>query len=145
MGVGGKIAVILLIALAVTEAASILTQPVFRITDNYQKLVIVAAIIAAVGFSLNLAAAFTMLSAHKKDKLATGGLYAVFLNPMYTLQIFITVPGVLLFFNSWLVLVSIVPVFAAFKIFSKEEENYLLEKFGDTFISYKKTVLFKCL
>jgi protein-S-isoprenylcysteine O-methyltransferase Ste14 len=145
MGVGGKIAVVLLAALAVTEAVSVLTQPLFRITADYRILAYVGAGLAAAGFSFCLAAAFSMLSAHRREELATGGLYAIFLNPMYAFQIFVTVPGVLLFFNSWLVLITVIPVFIAFKIFAREEEAWLLEKFGDRYASYKASVVFRFL
>lgn len=145
MGIAGKILLVLLVTLAVTEGLSIWFSPVFRITEDYRSLVIVATVIALVGFSLNLTAAFGMLSAYKKDQLATKGLYALFLNPMYTFQILFTVPGLLLLLNSWLTLLTVVPVFIAFKVFVKEEEEYLEKKFGLQYLDYREKVLFKFL
>ncbi|HWS29700.1 MAG TPA: methyltransferase [Clostridia bacterium] len=145
MGVAGKIVVVLLIALAVTEGISLLTAPAFKITDDYASLTIIATIAAVVGFALNLAAAFEMLSAHKKGELATGGLYAWFLNPMYAFQLLLTVPGLLLLLNSWLALATVAPTFVAFKMFAKEEERYLEERFGGEYTAYRGKVLFKFL
>jgi protein-S-isoprenylcysteine O-methyltransferase Ste14 len=145
MGVGGKIAAVLVAAVAVTEAVSYLARPVFEITGDYRTLAVVAAVIAVVGFAFCLIAAFGMLRAHSRDALATGGLYAVFLNPMYTFQLFVTVPGLLLLLNSWLVLLSVVPTFIAFKRFAREEEAYLAGKFGGAYAAYKDRVLFKFL
>lgn len=145
MGVAGKIMLVLLIALAVTEGVSLLLTPAFRITEDYSSIVIIAVVLAIVGFSLNLTAAFGMLSAHKKGRLVTRGLYALFLNPMYTFQILLTVPGLLLLLNSWLTLLTVVPVLIAFKVFAKEEEKYLEEKFGAQYLDYRKKVLFKFL
>jgi protein-S-isoprenylcysteine O-methyltransferase Ste14 len=145
MGVAGKIVVVLLISVAVTAGIGFLLRPLFKITDNYGRLAVIAVVTAIVGFTFNLIAAFGMLKAYGKGQLATKGLYSVFLNPMYTFQIFITLPGLLLFLNSWLVLVSIIPVFIAFKVFAKEEEKYLEGKFGDQYRNYKKTVIFKFL
>ncbi len=145
MGVAGKIMFVLLISLVVTEGISLLLVPAFRITKGYNSIVIIAVVLAIVGFSLNLIAAFGMLSAHKKGRLATRGLYALFLNPMYTFQILLTVPGLLLLLNSWLTLLTIIPTFIAFKVFAKEEEKYLEEEFGVQYKEYKKKVLFRFL
>lgn len=145
MGVAGKIMVVLLISLAVTEGISLLLAPAFKITTDYRSLVLVALVLAAVGFSFNLIAAFGMLSAHKKGQLATRGLYALFLNPMYTFQLLLTVPGLLLLLNSWLALLTVIPAFIAFKAFAKEEEKYLAEEFGPQYTEYRKKVLFKFL
>lgn len=145
MGVAGKIMVVLLISLAVTEGISLLLAPVFKITPDYRSLVLVAVVLAAVGFSFNLIAAFAMLRAHKKGQLATRGLYALFLNPMYTFQLLLTVPGLLQLLNSWLALLTVIPAFIAFKVFTKEEEKYLAEKFGSQYTEYRKKVLFKFL
>ncbi|MDP4121392.1 MAG: methyltransferase [Bacillota bacterium] len=145
MGVAGKIMVALVLSLAVTEGVSLVTSPMFRITDNYKCLVIAGIIIAVIGFALNLIAAFGMLAAHKKGTLAMGGLYALFLNPMYTFQLLITLPGILLLFNSWIVFLTIISSFIAFKVFVKEEERYLEETYGNKYIAYREKVLFKFL
>ncbi len=145
MGVAGKILVVLIISLTVTLSINFLFKPMFRITENYHQLIIIAVVMAVAGFTLNLMAAFGMLSAYKKGQLATGGLYSIFLNPMYTFQILVTVPGLLLLFNSWSVMMTVIPVFIAFKVFVKEEEKYLQEKFGNQYKYYRENVLFKFL
>jgi protein-S-isoprenylcysteine O-methyltransferase Ste14 len=145
MGVGGKIVGVLMGAVAVTAGVSFLFQPFFRITEDYHRLAIGAVVMIVVGFALNLVAAFEMLRAYGKGQLATGGFYALFLNPMYTFQILITVPGLFLLFNSWLVIISLIPTFIAFKVFVKEEEKCLEDKFGDQYREYRKKVVFKFL
>lgn len=145
MGVAGKIMLVLLISLVVTEGISIGFSPEFRITESFGSLIIVSIVMVVIGFSLNLTAAFGMLSAYKKNQLATEGLYALFPNPMYTFQILLTVPGLLLLLNSWLTLLTVIPVFMAFKVFVKEEEEYLKEKFGTEYLDYKEKVRFKFL
>lgn len=145
MGVGGKIAIVLVISTLITETISVLSGSTFRLTNNYDDLVPVAIVLAIVGFAINLIAAFGMIGAYNKDELATKGLYSIFLNPMYTFQIFITVPGLLLLLNSWLVLITVIPTFIAFKIFVKEEQQYLENKFGKKYADYKNKVLIKFL
>jgi len=145
MGVGGKIAIILLIAVITTAGISYWCKHLFTITSHYQQLIPIAVVMAIVGFSLNLLAAISMIRAHRKGQLATGGFYALFLHPMYTFQLLITVPGLLLLFNSWLVLLSIIPAFMACKAFAKEEEQYLEDRFGDQYNEYKRRVLLRFL
>lgn len=146
MGVGGKIAAVFVIYLAVTAGISLWAAPLFQITAEYRGALTVAGIVIAIaGFALNLTAALQMMRAHRSGVLASGGWYAVFLHPMYTFQILITIPGVLLLFNSWLVLTAWPVVFAAFKKFAKEEERYLANQFGDEYRTYKEKVFCKFL
>ena len=143
MGVGGKIAVPTLLYVAVAWVVSWLFSPLFRITDNYGALLIVGLAMIAVGFSLNLVAAFSMLVAYREERLATGGLYHIFRDPMYVLQIFITLPGLFLLFNSWLVLSGVIPAYIAYRLFVREEHKDLEERFGETYRVYLKGVLIK--
>jgi protein-S-isoprenylcysteine O-methyltransferase Ste14 len=146
MGVGGKIAVPTLLYLAGALGFSRLFRPLFRITGKEQllrNLRIGGTAMAAVGFSLNLVAAFSMLKANKEKRLATGGFYRLFRDPMYVLQIFVTLPGLFLLFNSWLVLAGVVPAYIAYRRFVKEEHRYLGEQFGEAYKEYLKGVLLK--
>lgn len=143
MGVGGKIAIPTLLYLAVAEAVSLYFRPFFDITSNYGALLIVGIVMIATGFSLNLVAAFSMFMAYREDRLATAGLYSLFRDPMYVLQIFITLPGLFLLFNSWLVLGGIIPAYIAYRVFVREEHSYLEERFGDEYRQYVKGVLLK--
>jgi protein-S-isoprenylcysteine O-methyltransferase Ste14 len=143
MGVGVKIAIPILLYVAAAAVASWIFDPVFRITDNYTPLLIAGIVLMAAGFSLNLVAAFSMLKAYREERLATGGLYHLFRDPMYVLQIFITLPGLFLLFNSWLVLAGVVPAYLAYRIFVQEEHKYLEDRFGEGYREYLKEVLLK--
>ena len=143
MGVGHKIAIPTLLYLAASEAISWFTRPTFGITGNYSTLLTIGIIMIAVGFSLNLVAAFTMLKAHSKNRIATGGMYAIFRDPMYIVMIFIMLPGLFLLFNSWLVLPGFIPAYIAYRVFVREEHRYLEGKFGAEYGEYLKRVLIK--
>ena len=140
MGVGAKIAIPTLLWLVAAEAVSYFTKPLFIISSDYPALLIVGIALVAIGFSLNLVAAFTMLKAHKKNKLATGGLYGIFRDPMYVLQIFMTLPGLFLLFNSYLVLLGVVPAYLSYRVFVREEHSYLEAHFGEQYREYLKKV-----
>jgi protein-S-isoprenylcysteine O-methyltransferase Ste14 len=145
MGVGGKIAIPTLLYLAGAEGVTLLFRPLFDITatSNYGSLLLVGSVMIAVGFSLNLVAAFSMLMAYREDRLATGGLYRLFRDPMYVLQIFITLPGLFLLFNSWLVLAGVIPAYLAYRVFVREEHRYLEERFGEGYKEYLNGVLLR--
>ncbi len=146
MGVGGKIAIVLVLYLAISITLDLVFAPLFKMTTtDYSTVLIIGIALVVVGFSLNLGAALPMMKAYKKEGLVTKGLYHLFLNPMYVFMIFLTLPGICLILNSWLVLGSVVPAFIAYKIFVREEHKYLEEKFGDEYRAYKKSVIIKFL
>jgi protein-S-isoprenylcysteine O-methyltransferase Ste14 len=143
MGVGTKIAIPTFIYLAVAAVISWLFSPAFRITDNEGAIIIIGIVMIVAGFSLNLVAAFSMLKAYREERLATSGLYHIFRDPMYVLQIFITLPGLFLLFNSWLVLAGVIPAYIAYRVFVREEHKYLEATFGEEYREYARGVLIK--
>ena len=146
MGVGGKIAIPTLLYVIAATIVSRASRPAFRITSNersLRSLRIGGATMAASGFALNLVAAAAMLKANREKRLATRGLYRLFRDPMYVIQIFVTLPGLFLLFNSWLVLTGVVPAYIAYRVFVKEEHSYLEEQFGEPYREYLKRVLLK--
>lgn len=140
LGIGHKAGAAVGAYLAVTIALSYLC-PVFHMTQSYAVLLRVGIALAAAGFALNLVAAAQMMAAHKRDELVTTGMYHIFLHPMYFFMLFITLPGVALLFNSYLVL-TVVPVsIAVVRLFVREENEYLERRYGEAYREYRKTVL----
>jgi protein-S-isoprenylcysteine O-methyltransferase Ste14 len=140
MGVGAKIAIPTLLWVAAAEAVSWFTRPLFGITANYTVLLTVGVALIIVGFSLNLAAAFAMLKAYSMKRLATGGMYAIFRDPMYTVMILLTLPGLFLLLNSWLVLAGVIPAYICYRVFVREEHSYLEALYGEEYRQYLKKV-----
>jgi protein-S-isoprenylcysteine O-methyltransferase Ste14 len=126
-----------------TAVVSRLFRPTFRMSRDARPLRTAGIAMVAAGFSLNLAAALAMLKANREDRLATGGLYRLFRDPMYVLQIFITLPGVFLLFNSWLVLTGVIPAYMSYRVFVREEHKYLERRYGAAYREYLRTVLLK--
>jgi len=143
MGVGLKAGAVVGALLALTAAVSFQFAPALRITENYAALLAAGIALAAVGFSLNMAAALKMLAAHRENRLATGRLYRVFLNPMYFFQVFLTLPGVALLFNSWLVLAAVPLGAAAVHILAREEGRHLEAAYGEAYRAYRRSVKIK--
>ena len=62
---------------------------------------------------------------------------------MHFFQLCVTLPGVTLLFNSWLALTTVLAGIAAVKLFVKEENHYLENRYGDAYRDYKRKVLIK--
>jgi protein-S-isoprenylcysteine O-methyltransferase Ste14 len=140
MGIGLKAGAVVGGALVLTAAISLLYPDAFRITRSYGALLVAGIALAVIGFSLNLMAAFQMLKAHREDRLAAGWAYRVFLNPMYFFMVFVTLPGITLLFNSWLVL-AVIPIGAvAVHLLAKEEARYLEAAYGEAYRAYRRSV-----
>jgi protein-S-isoprenylcysteine O-methyltransferase Ste14 len=141
MGIGPKAGIVIGACLAVTGLISYLSRPLFLIAGkSYGVLLAVGIVLAVVGFSINLLASLQMLKAYKMDTLATNGLYGFFLHPMYFFQVFMTLPGIALITNSYLVL-AVVPVAAVVvKLFSRQENEYLKARYGTVYEAYRAKV-----
>ena len=141
MGIGPKAGIVISSYLAVTGLISYLARPLFLITSqSYGILLAVGIALAVVGFSINLLASLQMLKAYKADTLATKGLYGLFLHPMYFFQVFMTLPGIALITNSYLIL-TVVPVAAVVvKLFSRQENEYLKARYGTAYEAYRAKV-----
>lgn len=142
MGVGGKIGVVVGPCLAAAIGADIAFAPLFKISPQGGGALLYAGIaLTAVGFLLNVAASLSMLRAHKAGRLATGGFYRLLLNPMYVFMLLLTLPGIALLCNSWLVMVVVLPGYIAYRVIVREEYRYLAQTFGPAYEAYRRTVL----
>lgn len=141
LGIGHKAGATVGAYLAITAAVSFLFAPAFLITQSYAVLLRVGVVLAVAGFALNLVAAVQMLAAHKRDRLAITGMYHLFLHPMYFFMLFITLPGVALLFNSYLVLTAVPVSILIVRRLAREENEYLERRYGSAYREYRKTVM----
>ena len=104
--------------------------------------IIVGIVCIAGGILLWCAAVFgaRIDSKIKSNQLATGGVYALVRNPIYSAFLFICT-GALLFCRNWYVLI-LPPLFWLYlTIFMKlTEEQWLAQRFGDEYAAYCKQV-----
>jgi hydroxyacylglutathione hydrolase len=78
--------------------------------------------------------------AFEEGVLATQGVYALCRHPTYGNAIFFTIPGALMFFRSWLLLTVPVAMYVIFRLFIREEEDYLRQEFGAAYLEYEREV-----
>jgi protein-S-isoprenylcysteine O-methyltransferase Ste14 len=108
----------------------------------YHRLIniISGTVLIVTGFTLFIIPAFVIDKYFEKGELATKGVYSIMRHPIYGSWIVFIIPGIVLLHGS--VLGISVPVFMyfIFRIVIKKEEDYLLNKFGNDFKKYKKSV-----
>ncbi|MGE5457408.1 MAG: methyltransferase family protein [Methanococcaceae archaeon] len=122
------------------------TRPAFEITQNHKEtLIIIAIVLIIIGATMVAAVGRKLLKSFKEGKLMTDGLFSIFRNPMYTAYLLFVIPGICLFFNSWIVLSTVIINFILYQMFIREEYRYLEKKFGKEYQDYLKKVWFKFL
>jgi len=75
--------------------------------------------------------------AYREGRLVTEGPFAVVRHPIYAAWILLIIPGVALFFRSWLLLPVPLVAYVAFKVFIHEEDDCLRRRFGQSYLEYR--------
>lgn len=115
-------------------------KPVFEIDFIPDKILITIAVcLLCIGIPLYIATIKILKSAFNKEKLEINGIFSLCRNPLFAVVIFFLLPGIILFFNSWLLLTIPCFMYIMFKIFIKREEHLLAKKFGQEYIEYKNS------
>jgi len=107
---------------------------------TYSFVITLGIVFIFVGLLFLIASAYALINAYKADQLYIKGAYSVCRHPLYSAWILFIIPGVLILFNSWLLLSIPIVMFVAFKMFIKEEEIYLQDRFGEEYTKYKVSV-----
>ncbi len=135
-----------LVYLLITAIISSVAKPLFTITEkHYGILIVLGIVLTLIGVLMVISCGRKLLKSFNKGLLITDGLYRIFRNPMYAAYMLFVIPGICLFFNSWLVLTTVLLNYILFSIFIKREHKYLEEKFGSEYQSYLEKVYIKFL
>lgn len=101
-------------------------------------LIVVGSLSFAIWARVNLGKNWAMPMTHKKDaELITTGPYRYVRNPIYTGLIFATLGTTIAVGLPWLIIFLITTISCTY--ISIREENYLQNKFGESYTKYKKT------
>lgn len=135
-----------LVYLIITVIINSVTKPFFNITEKHDDILIgLGIVLIIIGTLMVISCGRKLLKSFNKGLLMTDGLYKIFRNPMYAAYMLFVIPGICLFFNSWLVLTTVLLNYILFSIFIRSEHRYLKEKFGSEYESYLKKVYIKFL
>jgi protein-S-isoprenylcysteine O-methyltransferase Ste14 len=138
LGIGPKIAIILIPWLAATIVMSCLHIDTFKfVHDGSLLLSIAGVILLIIGIIFYLSTVTTLLKGLKETRLMTTGTYGLCQNPLYASLILMIIPALSLLLNSWLILTSCIVGFIIFKRFIRQEYEELEKFFGDNYLKYK--------
>jgi hydroxyacylglutathione hydrolase len=140
-GVGHKFTVFSVLYLILALVVHYVWYPLFVIEEIPHVIIIATGLILiAIGVPIWVAGSKAVDRAFEEGVLATQGVYALCRHPIYGNAIFFTIPGVLLFFRSWLLLTVPVAMYIIFRLLIREEEDYLRQEFGATYLEYEREV-----
>jgi protein-S-isoprenylcysteine O-methyltransferase Ste14 len=140
-GIGHMFEYFVFPAVLVLIVISFIFKPLFsyRIIP-YFVLVISGIIFAIAGIFINLISMKKIIPAFKEGKLVTTGTFKYSRNPTYASVIFLVIPSISFFFDSFLLLSCVLLAFIVFKLLIKNEEQFLEKVFGEEYLAYKRTV-----
>lgn len=138
LGIGPKIAIILLPCLALSIVLSSVKKDLFVFTAGSGRLIHTAGlIIMAAGLIFYASTVRLLLKGLKETKLVTTGVYSISQNPLYASLILFIIPALSLILNSWLVLSTSFIGYILFRIYIRSEYNELEKFFGESYLKYK--------
>jgi len=139
LGVGPKILLALCPFIILFGILNSLFQSIFQITINYFWLVIIGSILIIFGVITFVYSERIIKSAYP-TKFITTKIYAYVRHPMYASWGLGTLPGILCFFNSWFLFLSLPIYYLIVRICVIKEEKYLMNEFGEDYAKYKESV-----
>jgi protein-S-isoprenylcysteine O-methyltransferase Ste14 len=141
-GAGPKIMAPLFVTFAITAWLSYTYQPAFNYPiELYEWTLALGALLLVVGVPFWLLSVVMFLLAWFRGRLETRGPFAVMPNPIYGSWIVFIIPGISLVVSWWPILLTSVVMFAAHRLFIREEDDFLRQRFGKKYEEYRKNVL----
>ncbi len=139
LGIGPKIAIFSLPLVAIAIIASYLWPGWFMMSFIPRPVELVTGwIMIAGGLVFYAITVQGLLKGLRENRLITGGAYRLCQNPLYAAFIFFFLPAVALLTGSWLVLLSDIAFYAAFKLYIRQEYEQLERLFGDEYLEYRR-------
>ncbi len=106
----------------------------------YPVFLVTGASLLVIGVPMLVVAAVALTRNYDRDQLATRGIYGVVRNPIYSAWIVFLIPGLVLLTRSWPLLLTPLVAYLVFKKRIVREEEYLEERFGDSYLKYRSEV-----
>lgn len=140
VGSGDRIVLLTLPFLIAGVVLNILRPSLFSVGGPPVALQVLSIVVLIPGVAIWLWSAALILIEVPRQKLITGGPYALVKHPLYTAVALLVLPWFGFLFNTWLgVLVGAV-LYVASRIYSPEEERTLSEAFGPAWDEYRRKV-----
>ncbi|MFX1377935.1 MAG: methyltransferase family protein [Promethearchaeota archaeon] len=140
LGIGPKVLLSICPFFVIFGIINSIYYPLFQFPVEYYLLVIIGLILIAFGIFVFIYSERILSAAHSSSELNTTKTYAYVRHPMYASWGLLTLPGIFCLFNSWILFFLLVIYYILVRIFIRKEEKYLLQKFGQKYLHYKKNV-----
>ena len=138
LGIGPKMAIVLLPWLAGSIVLSCVKKKLFVFTSAENNLILIAGIVLMLfGLIFYFSTVRLLLKGLKETRLMTEGPYSLCQNPLYASIMLFIIPALSLILNSWLVLTSSFVGYILFRIFIKNEYDELEKFFGEEYLKYR--------
>lgn len=139
LGIGPKVAVVLLPWLAASIVVSSMKINCFKYAPGGSDILLIAGILLMLaGLVFYFSTVKLLLKGLRETRLVTEGPYSICQNPLYTSLILFILPALSLILNSWLVLTTSIIGYILFQLFIKIEYKELEKFFGEDYLKYKK-------
>jgi len=140
-GVGPRImlatAPFLAIAIVIEIKSALFTE-IFSVYDRF--IGVFGLVWLAIGIVAFITAMVQFITNFPKGKLITSGMYACSRNPIYASWIVFILPAVGIICNNWIFFAAALVMGIATSFLVREEENQLLQVFGEHYAVYRKKV-----
>ena len=138
LGIGPKIAIVLLPWLAITITLTCIKHSSFSYVPEGDNILLIPGILLMVfGLGFYFSTVRLLLKGLRETRLVTNGAFSICQNPLYSSIILFILPALSLIMNSWLILTSSMIGYIMFKICIKKEYIELEHFFGEDYIKYK--------
>jgi protein-S-isoprenylcysteine O-methyltransferase Ste14 len=139
--IGARISIVSLIYIFLACIATYLFPEIFmiRIFSNFA-LKFVGLSFLCVGAPIFIISLKVFLEGSGKGQLVTTSFFSIVRNPIYASWILFLLPGFAILCRSWLMLGTSIIAYIFFRLFIKEEDDWLQEKFGQAYLDYKSRV-----
>jgi len=135
-GIGPKFALVSLLYAAFIYLMQTYVVPAWTFTGGET----IGIVLIVIGFLLFIYPAVTIDAYFNNSKLRTKGLYSVVRHPIYAAWILLIIPGIVLYWGSYLGITIPFVAYFILKQFIHVEEDYLKNKFGYEYEKYKMNV-----
>jgi hydroxyacylglutathione hydrolase len=136
-GIGLKFTAFSVLCFVLALTAHCVWYPFFVISGvPYVVLGVIGLILITIGVPIWIAASKEVDRAFEASGLATQGVYALCRHPIYGSATFFVIPGILLFFRSWVLLAVPAAMAVLARLLVRQEEAYLRAKFGQAYLDY---------
>lgn len=139
-GVGPRMVLFCLPNLALAILVHIM-EPELTITPSpIHAISLIGAFLIVVGICLWAPGARRIDRAFHKGELLTDGVYSIVRHPMYSGIIVFIIPGIAFLLNFWSLMTVSFVAYIVFRLLIKDEDIFLEQKFGESFLEYKLKV-----